>query len=209
MAVAFDSLFLKVRIMKINPNKVDIIISAVSKEQYPETGLSEISLAGRSNVGKSSFINAVCGRKGVARISSKPGKTITLNFYDVDNQFVFVDVPGYGYAKQSKKEREKWGAMIESYLTGRKEMKACIQLIDLRHPPTQDDIQMYDFLKYYEIPVIIIATKSDKIAKSKIEKHVGVIQKNLQLEPEDVIIPFSSVTKHNLDRVYKEIADRI
>lgn len=195
--------------MKINPNNVDIIISAVSKEQYPATGLSEIALAGRSNVGKSSFINAVCGRKGVARISSKPGKTITLNFYDVDNQFVFVDVPGYGYAKQSKKEREKWGEMIESYLTSRKEMKACVQLIDLRHPPTKDDIQMYNFLKYYEIPVIVVATKSDKIAKSRIEKHVGIIRLDLQLEPEDTIIPFSSVTKSNLERIYDEIAKRI
>ena len=187
--------------MKINPSNVDIIISAVSKEQYPETGLKEVALSGRSNVGKSSFINAICGRKGVARISSKPGKTITLNFYNADNKFVFVDVPGYGYAKQSKTEREKWGAMIEGYLTKRESLSCVVQLVDLRHPPTQDDIMMYDFLKYYELPVIVVATKSDKVPRTKIQKHINVIKRDLEMESEDQIIPFSSVDKKKLPEI--------
>ena len=187
--------------MKINPSNVDIIISAVSKEQYPETGLKEVALSGRSNVGKSSFINAICGRKGVARISSKPGKTITLNFYNADNKFVFVDVPGYGYAKQSKTEREKWGAMIEGYLTKRESLSCVVQLVDLRHPPTQDDIMMYDFLKYYELPVIVVATKSDKVPRTKIQKHINVIKRDFEMESEDQIIPFSSVDKQKLPEI--------
>ena len=187
--------------MKINPSNVDIIISAVSKEQYPETGLKEVALSGRSNVGKSSFINAICGRKGVARISSKPGKTITLNFYNADNKFVFVDVPGYGYAKQSKTEREKWGAMIEGYLTKRESLSCVVQLVDLRHPPTQDDIMMYDFLKYYELPVIVVATKSDKVPRTKIQKHINVIKRDLEMESEDQIIPFSSVDKQKVPEI--------
>ena len=187
--------------MKINPSNVDIIISAVSKEQYPETGLKEVALSGRSNVGKSSFINAICGRKGVARISSKPGKTITLNFYNADNKFVFVDVPGYGYAEQSKTEREKWGAMIEGYLTKRESLSCVVQLVDLRHPPTQDDIMMYDFLKYYELPVIVVATKSDKVPRTKIQKHINVIKRDLEMESEDQIIPFSSVDKQKLPEI--------
>ena len=187
--------------MKINPSNVDIIISAVSKEQYPETGLKEVALSGRSNVGKSSFIKAICGRKGVARISSKPGKTIILNFYNADNKFVFVDVPGYGYAKQSKTEREKWGAMIEGYLTKRESLSCVVQLVDLRHPPTQDDIMMYDFMKYYELPVIVVATKSDKVPRTKIQKHINVIKRDLEMESEDQIIPFSSVDKQKLPEI--------
>lgn len=195
--------------MKINPANVDIIISAVSKAQYPETGLKEIALSGRSNVGKSSFINAICGRKNVARTSSKPGKTITLNFYNADNKFVFVDVPGYGYAKQSKKEREKWGGMIEEYLTERKNLSCVVQLIDLRHPPTQDDILMYDFLKHYELPVVIVATKSDNIAKSRLQKHIKIIKEDLELEDGDTIIPFSSVNKEKLPEIMTSLENFI
>lgn len=195
--------------MKINPANVDIIISAVSKEQYPETGLKEIALSGRSNVGKSSFINAICGRKNVARTSSKPGKTITLNFYNADNKFVFVDVPGYGYAKQSKKEREKWGGMIEEYLTERENLSCVVQLIDLRHPPTQDDILMYDFLKHYELPVVIVATKSDKIAKSRMQKHIKIIKEDLELVDGDTIIPFSSVNKEKLPEIMTSLENFI
>src|SRR5699024_6765353 len=187
--------------MKINPSNVDIIISAVSKEQYPETGLKEIALSGRSNVGKSSFINAICGRKGVARTSSKPGKTITLNFYNADNKFVFVDVPGYGAAKQLKAEREKWVGMIEGYHKNGETLSCVVQLIDLRDPPTDDDIAMYDFLKYYELPVIIVATKSDKIARGKIQKHISVIKRELEMEPEDQICTFSSVDKVKLPEI--------
>ncbi|MCG1009197.1 YihA family ribosome biogenesis GTP-binding protein [Salinicoccus sp. ID82-1] len=192
--------------MKINPNNIDIIISAVSSEQYPNTGLSEIALSGRSNVGKSSFINAVAGRRNMARTSSKPGKTQTLNFYNMDDQFIFVDVPGYGYAKQSKKSREQWGRMIESYLAEREPLSAVIQLIDLRHKPTEDDVLMYNYLKHFEIPVIIICTKMDKISKSKVEKHLKIVREAIDFDPDDIIIPFSSMDKNNMPKVMDAIS---
>lgn len=188
--------------LKINPNNVEFMISAMDVSQYPNENVKEIALSGRSNVGKSSFINAVCGRKNIARTSSKPGKTVTLNFYNIDEQFIMVDVPGYGYAKQSKTDREKWGQLIESYLAERQELQAVVQLIDLRHKPTQDDILMYDYMKHFDIPVIVVCTKSDKIAKSKIDKHLKIVKESLEVEPEDVVIDFSSVDKKNLPKVY-------
>src|SRR5574339_602513 len=141
----------------------DIVISAVKREQYPDTTIPEFALAGRSNVGKSSFINKMLNRRGLARISSKPGKTQTLNFYLINEILHFVDVPGYGYAKVSKSERAAWGKMIETYFTSREQLKAVVLIVDLRHPPTADDVMMYGFLKHYGIPCIIIATKADKI----------------------------------------------
>ncbi|HEA4358826.1 TPA: ribosome biogenesis GTP-binding protein YsxC, partial [Staphylococcus aureus] len=126
--------------MKVNPNNIELIISAVKEEQYPETELSEVALSGRSNVGKSTFINSMIGRKNMARTSQQPGKTQTLNFYNIDEQLIFVDVPGYGYAKVSKTQREKFGKMIEEYITKRENLQLVIQLVDLRHDPTQDDI---------------------------------------------------------------------
>ncbi|WP_031544627.1 ribosome biogenesis GTP-binding protein YihA/YsxC [Salinicoccus luteus] len=192
--------------MRINPNNVEILISAVSSAQYPKTGLPEIALSGRSNVGKSSFINAVAGRKNIARTSSKPGKTQTLNFYNMDDQFVFVDVPGYGYAKQSKKAREEWGKMIENYLAEREELAAVIQLVDLRHKPTEDDVLMYNYLKHFEIPVIMICTKMDKIPKSKLEKHLKVVRETIDFEEDDVMIPFSAVDKKNLPKAMEAIS---
>ncbi|MFW2667586.1 ribosome biogenesis GTP-binding protein YihA/YsxC, partial [Staphylococcus aureus] len=130
--------------MKVNPNNIELIISAVKEEQYPETELSEVALSGRSNVGKSTFINSMIGRKNMARTSQQPGKTQTLNFYNIDEQLIFVDVPGYGYAKVSKTQREKFGKMIEEYITKRENLQLVIQLVDLRHDPTQDDILMYN-----------------------------------------------------------------
>ncbi|HCW8964082.1 ribosome biogenesis GTP-binding protein YihA/YsxC, partial [Staphylococcus aureus] len=131
--------------MKVNPNNIELIISAVKEEQYPETELSEVALSGRSNVGKSTFINSMIGRKNMARTSQQPGKTQTLNFYNIDEQLIFVDVPGYGYAKVSKTQREKFGKMIEEYITKRENLQLVIQLVDLRHDPTQDDILMYNY----------------------------------------------------------------
>lgn len=192
--------------MKINPNNVDIIISAVSSKQYPESNLPEIALSGRSNVGKSSFINTIVGRKSLARTSSKPGKTVTLNFFNIDDQFIFVDVPGYGYAKQSKKDREKWGKFIEEYITKREPLAAVIQLIDLRHPPTQDDVMMYNFLKHYQLPVLVVCTKMDKIPRSKVDKHIKIIKEKIDFDPNDVILPFSSVDKKNTDKVLDVIS---
>ncbi|WP_313801028.1 ribosome biogenesis GTP-binding protein YihA/YsxC [Cytobacillus sp.] len=186
--------------MKVN--SAEIIISAVKPDQYPVEDLPEFALAGRSNVGKSSFINKMLNRKNLARTSSKPGKTQTLNFYLINEMMHFVDVPGYGYAKVSKKEREAWGKMIETYLTGREQLKAVVQIVDLRHPPSKDDVMMYQFLKHYDIPCIIIATKADKIPKSKWQKHLKVAKETLELDPNDHIILFSSETGQGKDQAW-------
>ncbi|MDW3837517.1 ribosome biogenesis GTP-binding protein YihA/YsxC [Staphylococcus saprophyticus] len=191
--------------MKVNPNEIELLISAVKPEQYPETSLSEVGLSGRSNVGKSTFINSMIGRKNMARTSQQPGKTQTLNFYNIDNQLVFVDVPGYGYAKVSKKQREAFGKMIEKYISQREELKLVIQLVDLRHNPTEDDILMYNYLKYYEIPTFVVATKEDKIAKGKVQKHLANIQQKLEMEPEDEIISYSSVKNNKQQQIWNVI----
>ncbi|WNS74490.1 ribosome biogenesis GTP-binding protein YihA/YsxC [Bacillus sp. DTU_2020_1000418_1_SI_GHA_SEK_038] len=180
----------------------DIVISAVKPDQYPSEALPEFALAGRSNVGKSSFINKMLNRKALARTSSKPGKTQTLNFFLINEILHFVDVPGYGYAKVSKKEREAWGKMIETYLTSREQLKAVVQIVDLRHPPTEDDIMMYNFLKHYEIPCVIIATKADKVPKSKWQKHIKITKETLDLDPNDHLILFSSETGQGKDEAW-------
>ncbi|MBM7606928.1 GTP-binding protein [Lysinibacillus composti] len=188
---------------------VEMVISAVRPEQYPEDGLPEFALAGRSNVGKSSFINRMIGRKSLARISSKPGKTQTLNFYKIEEQLFFVDVPGYGYAKVSKTEREAWGKMIERYITARKELRAVVLIVDLRHPPTNDDCMMYDFLKYYNIPAIVIATKADKIPKGKWDKHKKIVRETLNMDHNDPIIVFSSEKGLGFELAWAEIEQRM
>lgn len=193
--------------MKVN--KADIVISAVSPEQYPSTGLPEIALAGRSNVGKSSFINTLINRKGLARTSGKPGKTQTLNYYIIEDSFYFVDVPGYGYAKVSKTERAKWGQMLETYFTQREPLKAALSVVDLRHPPTADDIQMYEFLKYHSIPVIVIATKADKIPRGKWNKHIKITKDALNLREEDEFVLFSSETGEGKDKAWSLIESYI
>ena len=193
--------------MKVN--QVEMIMSAVRPEQYPDNGFPEFALAGRSNVGKSSFINKMIGRKSLARTSSKPGKTQTLNFYKIEEQLFFVDVPGYGYAKVSKSERGKWGSMIETYLIEREQLRAVIQIVDLRHPPSVDDCIMYDFLGDYHIPTIIIATKADKIPKGKWEKHKKIVRDTLQLRAGDPIILFSSEKGIGMDEAWKEIESRM
>jgi GTP-binding protein len=185
----------------------DIVISAVKREQYPDTTIPEFALAGRSNVGKSSFINKMLNRKGLARISSKPGKTQTLNFYLINEILHFFDVPGYGYAKVSKSEREAWGRMIETYFTTRDQLKAVVLIVDLRHPPTADDRMMYDFLKHYEIPCVIIATKADKIPKGKWQKHLKVTKETLDIHPHDHIILFSSETGLGKDEAWKVLGE--
>lgn len=180
----------------------DIVISAVKPEQYPETHLPEFALAGRSNVGKSSFINKMLNRKGLARISSKPGKTQTLNFFLINEILHFVDVPGYGYAKVSKTERAAWGKMIETYFTTREQLRAVVLIVDLRHPPTSDDVMMYDFLKHYEIPCIVIATKADKIPRGKWQKHLKVTRETLDLDKNDHLVVFSSETGEGKDKAW-------
>ena len=191
--------------MNINFNNINLIISAVKKAQYPDTGLTEVALSGRSNVGKSTFINSMIGRKNMARTSQQPGKTQTLNFYNIDEQIIFVDVPGYGYAKVSKVQREKFGKMIEEYITQRENLKLVIQLVDLRHQPTEDDVLMYNYLKHFDIPTLVICTKEDKIAKGKVQKHIKRIKDKLELESGDNIISYSSIKNSKQQEIWNFI----
>ncbi|KHD86902.1 ribosome biogenesis GTP-binding protein YihA/YsxC [Heyndrickxia ginsengihumi] len=193
--------------MKVN--EVELVISAVRQEQYPDDYLPEFALAGRSNVGKSSFINKMINRKALARTSSKPGKTQTLNFYKIEQQLYFVDVPGYGFAKVSKVEREKWGKMIETYITSREQLKAVLLIIDVRHAPTKDDRLMYDFLKHYDIPCIVIATKADKIPKGKWDKHLKIVKETLNLDKRDEMILFSSETGEGKNQAWAALTKRM
>ena len=195
--------------MEINTHNAEILLSAANKSHYPQDDIPEIALAGRSNVGKSSFINTLLNRKNLARTSGKPGKTQLLNFFNIDAKLRFVDVPGYGYAKVSKTERAKWGKMIEEYLTSRDNLRAVVSLVDLRHDPSADDVQMYEFLKYYEIPVIVVATKADKIPRGKWNKHESAIKKKLDFDKTDDFIIFSSVDKTGLDQAWNAILGKI
>ena len=182
-------------------DKVDLYISAVRRSQYPTDGRPEFIMLGRSNVGKSSFVNTILNRKNLARISSKPGKTVTINFYNVEDTFYLVDVPGYGYADTSKEEIRKFGMMVEEYLEKREELKRVFLLIDFRHKPTNDDVLMYNFLKYYQIPVTIIATKADKVSSREKEKAMKTIKETLDLVVGDNIVVFSSISKEGKEEV--------
>ena len=181
---------------------VKLTISAVAAAQYPEDGRPEIAFLGRSNVGKSSLINKLIKRKAMARTSSVPGKTQTLNFYDLDSRLFFVDVPGYGYAKVSKSARAKFAAMIETYLTTRQPLRGVVLLVDSRHEPTADDISMYQYLKYYQLRTLVVATKIDKTPKSKRLHVVKQINQRLDLNQTDTVIPFSAVTGEGYDAIW-------
>ena len=193
--------------MKIT--SAELKVMATRRSQYPEDRKSEFLLVGRSNVGKSSFINTLLGRKNLARTSSHPGKTQTLNFYEVNQEFYLIDVPGYGYAEISKKRREKFGKMIEEYLETRKELKRVFMLIDFRHKPTEDDVLMYNFLKYYNLKVTVVATKADKIGASKKETCKKQITDTLDLVVGDNLVVFSSVTKEGKEEIHKILEDLI
>ena len=189
--------------MKINT--IELIISAVRESQYPTDNKEEFLLVGRSNVGKSSFINTIINRKNYARTSSTPGKTQTLNFYKINDSFYLVDAPGYGFAKVRNSLKKKYGLIMESYLKSRENLKMVFLLVDFRHKPTSDDIMMYDYLKYYNVPVTIICTKVDKVSKNNHAKNKNIIQKELNLPDDKNIILFSSVTKIGKNEVYEEI----
>lgn len=190
--------------MKIN--SVDLTVSAVRRSQYPTDKKPEYLLIGRSNVGKSSFINTLVNRKNYARTSSRPGKTQTINFYKVNDEFYLVDAPGYGYAGVSKAKRKKFGLMIEDYIVHRKNLKQVFLLIDFRHKPTNNDILMYNYLKYYKIPVTIIATKCDKVGITSHQKQRNTILNELDLVVGDDFIMFSSVSKTGKEEVLHKIA---
>lgn len=180
-------------------------IIAVRRSQYPIDNKNEFLLVGRSNVGKSSFINTLIERKNFARTSSKPGKTQTLNFYKVNDCFYLVDVPGYGYASVSKDTQKKFGLMIEEYLKERKNLKHVFLLIDYRHKPTEDDLLMYEFLKYYNLDITIVATKYDKVGKNSRIKQDKLIKDTLKLSSDDEVITFSTVTKKGRSEVFSII----
>ncbi|MBR4618315.1 MAG: YihA family ribosome biogenesis GTP-binding protein [Bacilli bacterium] len=187
----------------------DLEILATRRSQYPLGDESEFLLVGRSNVGKSSFINTLLGRKNLAHTSSKPGKTQTLNFYKINDSFYLIDVPGYGYANVDKKTQSKFGMMIEEYLETRRQLKRVFLLVDFRIKPTEDDLLMYNFLKYYNLPVTIIATKSDKVGGSKKERCLKQIMDSFDLVVGDDIIVFSSVTKLGREEVLKKMKSLI
>ena len=185
-------------------------VSAVKEEQYPKDNLPEIALAGRSNVGKSSLINTLLKRKNLARTSSQPGKTQTLNFYLVNDDFYLVDVPGYGYAKVSQKRRQEFGEMIQDYLETRPNLKGLIILIDSRHEPTKDDISMYEYAQYLNIPILVVCTKMDKIKKNQTNKVMTGLRKKLDLNYDHVtVLTFSSVTKFHVTELGNWIEDKI
>ena len=181
---------------------VKLLTTAVRQEQYPDEALPEI---GRSNVGKSSLVNCISNRKNFARTSSTPGKTATINFYEIGKRFRLVDLPGYGYAKVSKVEKEKWGEMIEGYLSTRKNLVQVIQLVDARHKPTADDKMMFDWIKSYNFEPLVVATKLDKLKKSQVEANLTAIYEELELNEESVLIPFSSETRVGRDEVMELI----
>lgn len=188
---------------------VNLEVIATRRSQYPDEGKPEFLLVGRSNVGKSSFINSVVGRKNIAHTSAKPGKTQTLNFYNVNDAFYLIDVPGYGYAATDKKTQAKFGMMIEEYLEKREELKRVFMLIDFRMKPTEDDLLMYNFLKYYNLPVTVIATKADKVGGSKKAKNLKMILDTLDLVIGDDLIVFSAVNKLGVKDVHKKIEDLV
>lgn len=176
----------------MNLNNASLVISAVAEKQYPKTSMPEVAFAGRSNVGKSSFINKILNRKSLARTSSKPGKTATLNFYNIDNALMLVDLPGYGYAEVSKTEKAKWAQMINHYLYTRKNLATTFLIVDIRHKPSVDDCTMYDFIKSRQDGCVVIATKADKISKSSIEMNLCTISDTLKMDDKDILIPFSA-----------------
>ena len=177
----------------MNIHNVNLTVSAVRENQYPKNGLPEIAFAGRSNVGKSSLINKLLNRKSLARVSQTPGKTVTINFYNIDDTVHLVDLPGYGYAQRSQSEIQKWGDMIETYLKSRDELIKTVLLVDSRHAPTKDDILMLEWLRAYDDSgVIVIATKIDKLKKSQIEQNLNMICEKLELGEEDILVPFST-----------------
>jgi GTP-binding protein len=182
--------------------KSELLITAAKKEQYPETVVPEIAFAGKSNVGKSSMINAMLNRRNLARTSGSPGKTQTINFYNINDQFNFVDLPGYGYAKVSKQEKDKWGGMIETFLKVRNQLKEVVLLVDIRHEPGVNDQQMYDWIKSFNYTGYVIATKADKLSRSQQIKCISIIKKTLNIEDKKLILPLSATSKQGVEDIW-------
>jgi len=188
--------------------KAELEAVAVKPSQYPEDNMIEIAFAGRSNVGKSSLLNLLTNRKSLARVSGSPGKTRTINFYRINDEFRIVDLPGYGYAKASKSLTEGWGEMMEKYLETRQGLRVVAQLVDVRHAPSKQDIQMYEYLRYYGLDGLVVLTKADKVSRNELNKNTAMIRKALDLKPEDKTIPVSALKRTGYENLLAEF-DRI
>lgn len=192
--------------MKIKQS--EFIISAAGRNQYPKEGISEIAFVGRSNVGKSSIINALTNRKSLAKVGNTPGKTRLINFFLINNSFYLVDLPGYGYAKVSKVERQRWGMLMEDYLTGRASLKKVVLLVDSRHKPTEDDVLMLNWIKHHGYKTVIVATKSDKLTKNELRKSQQIIRDTLGIAESELFF-FSSTAKVGKDELVDSLFDDI
>ena len=192
--------------MKINKAELEAV--AVKASQYPPEDIPEIAFAGRSNVGKSSLLNLITGRKALARVSGSPGKTRTINFYRCDDLFRIVDLPGYGFAKVSRSESEKWGEMMEAYLENRENLLKVVQLVDIRHKPSAQDVQMYDYLKYYGLDGIVVATKADKVSGNERARNIRTIRETLGMKKGDSVIPVSAL-KRTGDRELLQMLEKV
>jgi len=189
--------------------KAELLTVAVKKNQYPDESCKEIAFAGRSNVGKSSLINLLLNRKKLARVSGSPGKTRTINFYNINDEFRIVDLPGYGYAKVSKSISADWGDMIETYLSGRDNLLKVIQLVDIRHEPSLQDKQMYAWLRHYGLSGIVVATKADKVSRNEMNNNVRMIRSALSLDENDIVLPVSTLKKMGVDEILKILDELI
>ena len=183
-------------------NKAEFMLCAAWQSQWRDESLPEICLSGRSNVGKSSFINTMTNRNGLAKVSGTPGKTRTLNFFNINDTLRFVDVPGYGYAKVSDKMIQQFGEMIDTYLRNRKNLRALVLIVDYRHKPTNDDVTMYEYAKYYDIPVVVVATKEDKLRRNDLIKNEKLIKKTLNFDENDYFVRFSSLDKKGIEQAW-------
>ena len=193
----------------MNLNNLSIEVSAVSPKQYPTGNRPEIAFAGRSNVGKSSFLNKMVGRKSLARTSGKPGKTAQINFFNIDGQVFFVDLPGYGYAAVSKAEQQRWGAMMDTYLNTRKQLRQVVLLVDSRHKPSKDDIQMAEWIRYRFGYLIIVATKTDKLSAKQLGENLQLIADTLNFTEDDILLPFSAETGSGKEDCWEVICDTL
>ena len=200
--------FLKGSVFTMVIKKVELETVCGYTSKLPDNDKPEIAFAGKSNVGKSSLINSLMNRKSLARISSQPGKTQTINFYNINDAMYLTDLPGYGYAKVSQKEKEKWGKMIENYLNNSKQLRAVFLLIDIRHDPSANDKMMYEWMVYQGFHPIIVATKMDKIKRSQLQKQIKAVKVGLAVEPDTIIIPFSAVTKQGREEIW-DLMDQI